>query len=182
MNVSRTSLAVGLAALIALLASAAGFAQVGPSPAATGASPAPSASPSGRPTRGHRARPAPSGSPSAEPSETPEPPQYTTLDGTWEIELQPPLQRLADYSYMTIASVNGKLTGVWVHGAKRTHSPMTGTFDGRLIAMSVTLADGSTATFDGYAENFDNMVGMYRTSDKDPGLAFTGQHRKKQRE
>jgi hypothetical protein len=182
-NFRRTSLAVSLAALIALTAAAAGFAQVSPSPAPTGASPAPSASESGRPTRGRRApRPAPSGSPSPEPSDTPEPPQYTSLDGSWEIEIQPPLRRLADYSYMTIVSSGGKLTGTWIHGPKRTHSAMTGTFDGRLIAMTVTLADGSSATFDGYAGNFDNMVGMYRTSEKDPGLAFTGQHRKKQRD
>jgi hypothetical protein len=167
--------------MIALAASAAGFAQVTPAPAPSGVAPAPSPSPSGRPTRGRRPKPVPSGSPSAEPSESPEPPQYTTLDGTWEIELQPPLQRLADYSYMTIAATTGQLTGVWVHGPKRTHSPMTGTFDGRLIAMTVKLADGSTATFDGYAQNFDNMVGMFRSTPKDPGTAFTGQHRKKQR-
>lgn len=181
MNFRRTSLGAGLTALIVLVASTA-FAQVTPSPAPSGVTPAPSPSPSGRPTRGRRApRPAPSDSPKAAPSDTPEPPQYTTLDGTWEIELQPQLQRLADYSFLTIASKGGTLTGEWVHGPKRTHSPMTGTFDGRLIAMTVTLADGSKATFEGYAESFDNMVGMYRKSDKDPGTAFTGQHRKKQR-
>jgi hypothetical protein len=58
---------------------------------------------------------------------------------------------------------------------------MVGTFDGRLISMTVTLADGSTATFSGYVEDFDNMVGMYRLNGKDPGTAFTGEHRKRQR-
>lgn len=183
MNFSRIGLGVIVAALIALLAAPGALAQVGPTPpAANGASAAPSPvpTPTGRPRRGRRApRPETSGSPGASPSETPEPPQFTTLDGTWEIELQPPLQRLADYSYLTIVAKGANLTGTWVHGAKQIHSAMTGTFDGRLISMTVTLPGGSAANFAGYVENFDNMVGMYRTSDKDPGTAFTGEHRKK---
>jgi hypothetical protein len=177
-NFSRIGLGVIAAALVALVAAPGAYAQVGPTP--PGASPAPTPVPTGGPRRGRRApRPAASGSPGATPSETPEPPQFTTLDGTWELELQPPLQRLADYSYLSIVAKGANLTGTWVHGAKQIHSPMTGTFDGRLISMTVTLPDGSSANFAGYVENFDNMVGMYRTSDKDPGTAFTGEHRKK---
>ncbi len=176
MNFSRISLGVLVAALVILAAPAIGVGQTAP-----GAAPLPSASPTSLPRRGKRARPAPSGSPSAAPSETPEPPQFTTLDGTWEFEIQPDLARLPDYSFMTIAVNGANLTGSWQHGAKRVQSPMVGTFDGRLISMTVTLADGSTATFSGYVEDFDNMVGMYRLNGKDPGTAFTGEHRKRQR-
>jgi hypothetical protein len=56
---------------------------------------------------------------------------------------------------------------------------MTGTFDGRLISMSVTMPNGQTMTFNGYVETFADMVGLYKTSDKDSGTAFTAQHRKK---
>jgi hypothetical protein len=181
-NFSRISAGVLAAVLLAVAAAAAGLAQTAP-PAANGvsASPVPVPSPSGRPRRGRRAGPAPGSSPNATPTDTPEPPQYTTLEGSWEIELQPQFQRLADYSFMTIRVNGSNLTGAWVHGAKHTSSPMIGTFDGHLISMTVTLPDGSAANFAGYVEDFDNMVGMYRTSDRDPGTAFTGQHRKKER-
>jgi hypothetical protein len=58
---------------------------------------------------------------------------------------------------------------------------MTGTFDGRLISMSVPMPDGSTTSFSGYVENFADMVGIFKVSDKDNGTAFTAQHRKKQK-
>jgi hypothetical protein len=45
--------------------------------------------------------------------------------------------------------------------------------------MDVTLPDGTTQSFSGYVENFADMVGLFRTSEKDAGTAFTGQHRKK---
>jgi len=136
----------------------------------------------GRPRRGRRApRPQSSGSPNpnASPSDTPEPPQFSTLDGVWEIELQPRGQRLATYRHVNITSTGASLTGVYLTGgAKGPKYPMTGTFDGRLISMTVSLPTGD-ATFNGYVEEFADMVGIYKTSDKDPGTAFTAQHRKK---
>ncbi len=187
MNFTRISVGVLVAALLAVAAAAAGFAQVGPvptPPAPNGAAgaPTPQPTPNSLPRRGRRGpRPASSGAPGASPSDTPVPPQFTTLDGTWEIEVQPPLQRLADYSFMTIKTDGANLTGSWLHGAKRTRSPMIGTFDGRLISMTVTLPDGRAASFAGYVESLDDMVGMYRANDKDPGTAFTGEHRKKEK-
>jgi hypothetical protein len=43
------------------------------------------------------------------------------------------------------------------------------------------MPNSQTLTFNGYVETFADMVGLYRTSDKDPGTAFTAQHRKKMR-
>ena len=44
------------------------------------------------------------------------------------------------------------------------------------------MPNGTTTTFSGYVENFADMVGMFRTSDKDPGTAFTAEHRKKMKD
>lgn len=182
MNFSRLRLGVGLALVLGLATAAAGLAQSG-SPAASPTpllSPAPLATPSSGPRRGRRSPgPAPSGSPSAKPTESPEPPQFTTLDGVWEVELQPLGQRLASYSYLGITATGASITGYWQSGRNKPRLPMAGTFDGRLISMSFSLPNGNTATFNGYVETFADMVGLYRTSDKDPGTAFTAQHRKK---
>jgi hypothetical protein len=158
-----------------------------PAAAPTTAAPAETSSPapSGRPRRGHRApSPASSGSPGPTPSDTPEPPQFTTLDGIWEVEMQPIGKRLATYTHLDITATGANITGYWEHDAKakkKLRVPLTGTFDGRLIALSATLQDGSTATFSGYVEGFSDMVGLFRTNDKDPGTAFTAEHRKKLR-
>lgn len=135
--------------------------------------------------RGRRApNPNASGSPNpkASPTETPEPPQFTTLDGVWEIELQPVGQRLATYAHVDITSTGANLSGTYLTaGKKGPKYPMTGTFDGRLISMTVTMPTGN-ATFNGYVENFADMVGIYKKNDNDPGIAFTAQHRKKVKE
>ena len=205
MNFSRLRLGIGFAVVLGLATATAGLAQFGsnpeaPIPVATAApnvtapptaaptTPATaetsSPTPSGRPRRGHRApSPASSGSPGPTPSDTPEPPQFTTLDGIWEIEMQPIGKRLATYSHLGITATGANVTGYWERDAKKKqlHVPLTGTFDGRLIALSATLPDGTTATFSGYVEGFSDMVGLFRTSDKDPGTAFTAEHRKKLR-
>jgi hypothetical protein len=198
-NFSRLPLGIGLTVVLAIATATAGLAQFGanpevplppatPAPVVT-ATPAvtaapvetasPGPTPSGGPRRGQRAPgPAASGSPSAAPSETPEPPQFTTLDGVWEIELQPQGHRLATYTHIYITATGADLTGYWLD-TKKNKLPLTGTFDGRLISMTATMPDGTTATFSGYVESFGDMVGLMRTSDKDPGTAFTGEHRKK---
>jgi len=182
-NLSRLRLAAGFVALTFVAMAAVGLAQSGPGPAPaadSGAGPAASASPG--PQRGKRA---PKPSSSAGPSETPQPPQFTTLDGVWEIELQPLGKRLATYSHMTIATEGNTLSGHWLSsGVGKRHlfartSPMTGTFDGRLISMSVTLPNGNVATYSGYVDNFADIVGMYHANDEDPGTAFTAEHRRK---
>jgi hypothetical protein len=144
------------------------------------AAPVPTSAPSAGPRRGRRAPgPAASGSPAPQSSDTPEPPQFSTLDGIWEVEAQPLGKRLAVYSHLSIAITGPTISGYWEHDPRKTKSTMTGTFDGRLIQMQVTMPDGTTTQFSGYVENFADMVGLVRTNDKDPGTAFTAQHRKK---
>lgn len=195
MNFRRLHLGLGLALVLAAATASAGFAQtvnnlgpnpeLPPPPAATAApvTPAPAASSTAGPRRGRRgsASPGPASSPTPEATDTPEPPQFTTLDGIWEVELQPLGKRLATYTHLQITVTGSTIAGYYEHTPGRTRDKMTGTFDGRLITMTVTAADGTTSQFSGYVENFADMVGLYRTSDKDQGTAFTAQHRKKQK-
>ncbi len=142
----------------------------------------PTAAPTATPTplkRGRRSRPA-GPTPSPEPSDTPEPPQFSTLDGIWEIEIQPIGHRLANYQHFSIVQNGSTLTGYWEHDPKRTHTPITGNFDGRLIQIVATTPTGSVS-WNGYVESFGDMVGLMRTSATDPGVAFTAQHRKKEK-
>ncbi len=188
MNFPRLGLGLVFVLLMGVATAAAVFAQAGtlqpndeiPQPLRTVA-PAPTPTPSAGPRRGRRAAPEPSGSPSAGPSDTPEPPQFTTLDGIWEVELQPLGKKLATYSHLSIDVSGQTISGYYEHLPGRTKSTLTGTFDGRLITLNVNMADGTTAQFSGYVENFADMVGLFRTSEKDPGTAFTAQHRKKQK-
>ena len=187
MNFRRLHVVIVLVALLAIAMSPVGQAQVvapggTPSPLAT---PTPLATPSSGPQRGRR-RPNPNASgtpnPKASPSDTPEPPQFNTLDGTWEIELQPLGQRLATYTHVIITTTGANLTGTYLtKGAKGPKYPVTGSFDGRLISMTVALPAGN-ATFNGYVETFADMVGIYKKNDADPGTAFTAEHRKKVKE
>ncbi len=177
MNVPRLRLGIGLAVLLGVATAAAGLAQSNSQPNA--ASPQASPTASSGPTRGKRA-PAPGGfTPSPEPSETPEPPQFTTLDGIWEIEIQPIGKKLATYTHMNITTTGANVSGYYEVGKNKEKYPLTGTFDGRLIQLTFTKPDGTTTTMSGYVESFGDMVGLMRSSDKDPGTAFTGEHRKK---
>jgi hypothetical protein len=199
-NFSRLRLGIGFAVVLGIATATAGLAQYNanpdapispptgtPAPNVTAApSAAASAEPSGRPRRGRRAPgPASSGSPSPAPSDTPEPPQFTTLDGIWEVESQPLGQRLASYTHLGVTSTGAVVSGYWETSSGKKNKvksrlPMTGTFDGRLISLSIAKPDGTTATFTGYVEGFADMVGIFRSSDKDTnGTAFTAEHRKK---
>ena len=174
-NASAAPQALGVPATAApTLAPSAVVPPAGPS---TGA-PVPSTSPSGRPQRGRRT--GRSGTPAPEATDTPEPPQFSTLDGIWEVELQPVGHRLANYEHFSITQSGSALSGYWEHGAKKLRTPITGTFDGHLIQISATTATG-TVTFAGYVEGFGDMVGMQHLTGNDPGIAFTAQHRKKER-
>jgi len=137
------------------------------------ASPSPASSPSGR----RRGR-APSPEPSA--SETPEPPQFSTMDGVWEIQLQPLMSTKTLYSHLFVTQNGEALTGTWVRNDKEK-VPFTGTFDGRLFKLTAK-GPKDTWTLAGYAENFADMVGMLTTADpKDKGTPFTASHRKKEK-
>jgi hypothetical protein len=140
---------------------------------------APSASPAPAGRRGRRgATPGPS--PEASPSDTPEPPQFQTMDGVWEVQVQPLLAARAIYSHLYVTQKGDALTGTWVRGDK-SKVPFTGTFDGRLFKLTLTDGKG-TWTMSGYAENFGDMVGLLITADpKDKGTPFTAAHRKKEK-
>ncbi|HZO94498.1 MAG TPA: hypothetical protein VFB22_12125 [Candidatus Baltobacteraceae bacterium] len=142
-----------------------------PFPAAT-ASPTPA--PARRRGRRSEASPEPS------PSDTPEPPQFSTMDGVWEVALQPLNGARTVYSHLYVTQQGEQLSGTWAHG-NNDKTPFTGTFDGRLFKL--TLKDAKTSwTMAGYAENFSDMVGLLTSSDpKDSGTPFTADHRKKEK-
>jgi outer membrane protein assembly factor BamB len=155
-----------------------------PAPAATPAKAGPTITPAPATTQappGRRGRRSNSPEPAASPSDTPEPPQFSTMDGVWEVQLQPLTGNgRAIYSHFALAQKGDQLSGTW----NRDGSPkiaFTGTFDGRLFKLNAT--DGKTTwTFSGYAENFSDMVGLLQTADpKDRGTPFTASHRKKDR-
>jgi hypothetical protein len=149
-------------------------------PAPATARPAPTASPSPAPA-GRRGRRSSTPEPAPSASDTPEPPQFATMDGVWEVQLQPLTGNgRAIYSHLAIAQKGDQLSGTWLR-QNNQKIPFTGTFDGRLFKLSA--ADGKTTwTFAGYAENFSDMVGLLQTADpKDKGTPFTASHRKKDR-
>jgi hypothetical protein len=180
-NFPRLSLGLGFAVLLGMTALTAGFVQTEPASGQAVGTPtlAPTDTPSPGPKRGKRASGQPGGVETPPPTTTPEPPQFDTLDGVWEVALQPIGRRLANYTHLNITTTGATITGFVQKGPKSAKYPMTGTFDGRLISMSATMPDGTTSTFNGYVETFADMVGLYRTNDKDPGTAFTAEHRKK---
>jgi hypothetical protein len=77
-------------------------------------------------------------SPSA--SDTPEPPQFQTMTGVWEVQLQP-LDRSGKtiYSHLYVTQAGDQLTGYWVRN-DRQRLDFTGTFDGRLFKLAFTPA------------------------------------------
>ncbi|MEA2687576.1 MAG: hypothetical protein QOD51_183 [Candidatus Eremiobacteraeota bacterium] len=154
-----------------------------PSPAASARPPtiAPSAAASASPAPGRRGRrAAPSPEPSA--SESPEPPQFSTMDGVWEVQMQP-LNGTgrAIYSHFYLTQKGDALSGTWVRTSNEKLT-LAGTFDGRLYKLTATDAKKNASTLSGYAENFSDMVGLMTTTDpKDKGTPFTAAHRKKER-
>lgn len=147
------------------------------SPAAS-AAPAPAGGRRGRRSSGGGASPAPG----ASPSETPEPPQFQTMDGVWEVQVQP-LNGSGKtfYSHLYVTQKADQLTGTWVREPKDTLT-FTGTFDGRLFKLALKDVKGTAWTMSGYAENFGDMVGLLSSSDpKDKGMPFTAAHRKKEK-
>jgi len=142
----------------------------------------PTATPTGSPAaegRGRkRARPAPAASASPgnpEPSATPTSPAFATLDGTWEVQLQ--YIDHTEYSYLTIVQgTAGTISGTWKL-AGTTSYPFEGTYDGRVIRMTVKEPIGNV-TMSGYVEGASDMVGIVDLSlgKRDP-TAFTAEHR-----
>jgi hypothetical protein len=169
---------VGLAALA--LGGTAAAASGQPGQVAQASSTPPSlSSPSPSPAPGRRGRRAPEPAPSA--SESPEPPQFSTMDGVWEVQLQPLTGARTVYSHLYVTQKSDALTGTWKR-AGNEQLPFTGTFDGRLFKLTAKDAKGVTWTLSGYAENFSDMVGLLIGADpKDKGTPFTASHRKRER-
>jgi hypothetical protein len=140
------------------------------------AAPEESPSPQSRGRRGHRGG-LDGPSPAPSPSETPEPPQFSNLNGVWEIALQPLNGGRTTYSHLYVTQDGNTLTGTWRRTAK-AELPFTGTFDGRLF--KIAIADGAvTEQLSGYEENYSDMVGLYTDGDpKHQGTPFTAAHRK----
>ncbi len=139
--------------------------------------PAASSAPAGR--RGRRPAPAASPQPGASPSESPEPPQFQTMDGVWEVQLQPFGSYRAIYSHLSITQKGDQLSGTWIRTDKDKLA-FSGTFDGRLFKLSLKGSGTESYTMAGYAENFGDMVGLLTSADpKDRGVPFTASHRKK---
>src|SRR5260370_30882708 len=98
-----------------------------PVPALTLA-PEPSASPTAAPA-GRRGRSSATPQPNASPSDTPEPPQFQTMDGVWEVVLQPLTVFRPIYSHFFIIQKGDQISGTWVR-ENNQKVPITGTFDG----------------------------------------------------
>jgi hypothetical protein len=135
------------------------------------ATPSPTPEPEGR---HHRRRPAPEPEASADPSATPTSPAFSTLDGTWETQVQY-IDR-TDYSYLVIKQNDtGELFGEWRVGGKKY--PLSGSYDGRLIRLEVQEPTGAL-TFSGYVEGATDMIGtidfLHGKGDPTP---FTAEHR-----
>jgi len=177
---------VGLAALAALTAGLAPGNAPRPAAALAAGLSAPfevaqaTAAPTSAPRRGRRGGGTPGPSPSPSPTESPVPAQFSTLDGVWEVEMQPIGSSRTVYSHLSITQNGNTVGGYWQHEPRNTKSPFTGTFDGRLFQFIIDLGNGQSATMSGYAENFSDFVGMLRMSDGSSN-AFTAEHRKKER-
>jgi len=169
---------IGLVAIaaLALASSAVSVAQTSP-PAQPTAVPASTPPPA---ASGRRGRGSSTPAPGSSATDVPEPPQFSTMDGVWEVQMQPPLATRAIYSHLYVTQKGDQLTGTWRRDAK-TNLAFTGTFDGRLFKLAIT--DGTkTYLMAGYAENFGDMVGLFTDGDpKHDGTPFTASHRKKEK-
>jgi len=149
-----------------------------PTPEAATATPSPTPAPRGKrrqPSAASSATPAPAGSP----TETPAPPQFTTLDGVWEIEIQTRGSTYYQHMLLRQSGAQGAdVSGIWDRGGKDSKVPLTGTFDGRLFKLTATFGD-KTYTFTGYVENYSDIVGM--ANDGSVDIPFTAQHRKREK-
>ena len=184
-------LAAAFAALSIVAAATAGMAQVGagahpPTPPPVlieSGTPVPVAIPTGTATPAPRraratpAAPAPTGSG----SETPAPPQFSTLDGVWEMQIQYYDARPAVYEHLFMTQNADAVNGTWVRDSQgKKKLPFTGTFDGRQFRF-VAKDGAQTLTLTGYVDNFSDIVGLIDYGANLPSIAFTAAHRKKDR-
>ena len=147
-----------------------------PLPTATPAPSPPTATPQasgkGR-RRGSSATAAPGG---AQATATPTSPAYSSLDGSWEVQVQK--WEATTYSSFTLKQEGNAVSGTWNLEGKQL--PMTGSYDGRAFHFTVTAPTGNL-DLSGYIENSTDMVGIVDNGkgdhpDQNP-LAFTAEHR-----
>ncbi|GAC1411971.1 MAG: hypothetical protein NVSMB64_22130 [Candidatus Velthaea sp.] len=159
------------------------FGTPGPTPLPSTA-PVPTSPASDAPRKGKKGAAVPAASspaPSATATDTPEPPQFQSMDGVWEVQMQPLDGTRTKYSHLYVTQKGNDLTGTWKKDDNKTSVPFTGTFDGRLFKLNLSDAT-KTLTFSGYAENFSDMVGIWSDGDpKHDGVPFTASHRKRER-
>jgi len=140
--------------------------------------PVPTVQPTLQPTpagkRGKKGTP----SPEASPTDTPEPPQFASLDGVWEMQLQPLDGARTVYQHLTLKQDGANVTGTWDRPGM-AKVPFTGSFDGRVFKLNIATKPKETI-FTGYAENFGDMVGLIDDGGK-AGTPFTASHRKKEK-
>ena len=147
-----------------------------PIPTATPAPSPPTATPQagGKRRRGASATAAPSGAPQA--TATPTSPAYSSLDGSWEVQVQKYDATL--YSSFTLKQDGNSVNGTWNVDGKLL--PMSGSYDGRAFHFTATAATGNV-DLSGYIENSTDMVGIVENGKGDhPNqnpLAFTAEHR-----
>jgi hypothetical protein len=122
--------------------------------------PPPSAAATAQPT------PAPSASDAATPA------AYSSLDGTWEVQLQDGSR--TTYSHFKLRQSGQDVAGTWV--VDRSHLyPLTGSYDGRLFKFTATETAGAV-TFSGYVDGSTEMVGLL-TRAGGAAMPFTASHR-----
>ena len=116
-------------------------------------------------------------------AESPEPPQFDTLDGTWEIEVQPLVAALGQlFAHEHHRDRRLDADRLLDHGVGKRYVACT---DDRHVRRAPDLDDAcscptaarrrSTAT----SRTSTTWSASSRRTPKDPGTAFTGQHRKK---
>jgi hypothetical protein len=136
--------------------------------------PGPTAPPHSRGRRHGSPTPGASNTPAPAPSATPTSPAFSTLDGTWEVQLQY-IDR-TEYSYLIVhQSGASEISGDWKVNGKQY--PFDGSYDGRLIRMLVKEPAGNV-TMSGYVEGASDMVGLVDLGNgKGEPTAFTAEHR-----
>lgn len=140
----------------------------------------PTLPPPATPPPGERGRRRGEGAPvsrsSAKPGATPAPPQFTNLNGVWEVQVQPGARTFYSHLYLK-QNADNTLTGYW-ETDKKEKLPISGSFDGKQF--KITAQDGKTQdTFAGYEDNFSDMVGLLEMADAKQPVAFTAAHRAK---
>jgi len=116
-------------------------------------------------------KPKPAAAPS--PEATPTSPAFTTLDGTWEVQVQRGAR--TSYEHFTLKQAGNAVTGTW-NVDKKTALPLSGSYDGHDFKFTAH-GPGGPVALSGYVDDASDMVGAYPEG---KGLtAFTATHRKK---